>query len=204
VADDSDSVFEYLQHFSGLALRSLNALENSSIKSLPSEALQALCRREYWHRMWIKQEIVLAKQIRVCCGTKSLPWETFSVWSALACLRTINSNWKDQSHISLAFHRGDLNEGNLKTFQTLLLDYRISLCTDVRDGVFALLSLVSDCAGVELKLADYTLGPPTLFFALVAHFQPDVVGELAMVLQDAQQLSRIECMGTGLGQSERS
>lgn len=192
VADDSDSVFEYLQHFNELALRSPNALENSSIKSLPSEALQALCRREYWHRMWIKQEIVLAKEIRVCCGTKSLAWETFWSWSGLACLSTINSNWKDQSLNRLGFHRRDLNEGNLKTLQTLLFDYRMSLCIDVRDRVFALLSLASDCAGMEIKLADYTLDPPTLFFALVAHLQPEMIGELTMVLQDALQVSRIE------------
>lgn len=191
-ADDSDSIFEYLQHFSGISVRDRNGHQNCPIKSLPEEALRALCHREYWHRMWIKQEIVLAKEIRIYCGSRSLDWDTISTWAGMAVLSTINSEWKDESLNRLALHRTDLENGEVMPLQTLLLDYHMSRCKDVRDHVFALLSLASDCAGIQSQLVDYTIDPPTLFFALMAHFQPDVVPPWSMALQDALQVSRID------------
>lgn len=42
------------------------------------EAVARLCEREYWDRLWIIQEVVLAAQIDVHCGERMLPWELFS------------------------------------------------------------------------------------------------------------------------------
>jgi hypothetical protein len=47
-------------------------------------AVLALCQRAYWTRVWIVQEIMNAKCIRVFCGSKSLAWENFgSVFQSL-------------------------------------------------------------------------------------------------------------------------
>nr|OQO15376.1 hypothetical protein B0A51_17789 [Rachicladosporium sp. CCFEE 5018] len=40
-------------------------------------ALTALYRRDWFFRVWTFQEIMLAKQARVLCGNRSLPWKTF-------------------------------------------------------------------------------------------------------------------------------
>jgi hypothetical protein len=37
--------------------------------------LQALSQRKYWSRLWIIQEIYLASQLRIQCGTYSIPWD---------------------------------------------------------------------------------------------------------------------------------
>lgn len=58
----------------------------SSLQELWSEnseprmyALQALLRREYWKRVWIMQEIVLARKSYICCGEYAVSWTSF-VW----------------------------------------------------------------------------------------------------------------------------
>ena len=40
-------------------------------------AVSALCDRKYWKRVWIVQESVLAKDIVVLCGQKSVSWQCF-------------------------------------------------------------------------------------------------------------------------------
>jgi hypothetical protein len=37
----------------------------------------ALCTRKYWTRVWIVQELLLAKDGTIYCGSKRLPWQTF-------------------------------------------------------------------------------------------------------------------------------
>lgn len=40
------------------------------------DALGRLLRREYWSRVWIAQEICLARHAVLCCGGESVPWRT--------------------------------------------------------------------------------------------------------------------------------
>jgi hypothetical protein len=43
----------------------------------PLLAILSLCRQSYWTRLWIIQEILMAKDIIICSGTKTLQWESF-------------------------------------------------------------------------------------------------------------------------------
>ncbi|EUC48956.1 hypothetical protein COCMIDRAFT_33630 [Bipolaris oryzae ATCC 44560] len=49
---------------------------NNSIVNISMELLFA---RDYWSQMWIVQENILASNIRLLCGSKSIPWNTLSV-----------------------------------------------------------------------------------------------------------------------------
>jgi Heterokaryon incompatibility protein (HET) len=42
------------------------------------EALVAFCKREYWTRLWIIQEIVLASELLIQFGSLTIPWRTIS------------------------------------------------------------------------------------------------------------------------------
>ena len=47
-------------------------------------ALQALSDRKYWHRLWIMQELLLATQVIVCCGSHRIDFRDFTIcWQAL-------------------------------------------------------------------------------------------------------------------------
>ncbi|TVY17603.1 Heterokaryon incompatibility protein 6, OR allele [Lachnellula arida] len=46
-------------------------------------AIRKLLEREFWHRVWIFQEILLPKKLILACGSKSIPWTTFEVLNRL-------------------------------------------------------------------------------------------------------------------------
>jgi hypothetical protein len=83
-------------------------------------------------------------------------------------------------------------KGKSKTLEELLQKYHRSQCADFRDRVFALLSLASDCAGLERVMVDYTVDRPLLFFALMAHIQPADPCKLSVILQEAFQVRKAE------------
>jgi hypothetical protein len=42
------------------------------------EAFSEMCNFEYWTRVWVVQEIILAERITIHCGEDSIDWDTFS------------------------------------------------------------------------------------------------------------------------------
>jgi hypothetical protein len=42
------------------------------------EAFSEMCSFEYWTRVWVVQEIILAERITIHCGEDGLDWDTFS------------------------------------------------------------------------------------------------------------------------------
>lgn len=40
-------------------------------------ALAMLLDRPYWRRLWIRQELAVAKNVIVMCGDRLMPWTTF-------------------------------------------------------------------------------------------------------------------------------
>lgn len=62
---------------------SLERIPNSSFSvevqmALGLAALAELCQREYWGRTWIIQEIVLAQELELFCGSRSVPWSNLA------------------------------------------------------------------------------------------------------------------------------
>lgn len=88
------------------------------------------------------------------------------------------------------FHRLKMKTEKPKTLESLLCKYGMSKCSDLRDRVFALISLSSDCIGFEKQLVDYSIERPMLFFAVLAHCAPADPSTLASQLQDILQVRR--------------
>ena len=67
------------------------SFSNSSILCPPAtekgitklEAIKSLCYREYWTRLWIIQEILLATEILICCGDETVSWSALASFFAL-------------------------------------------------------------------------------------------------------------------------
>ncbi|KAK4161582.1 heterokaryon incompatibility protein-domain-containing protein, partial [Cladorrhinum sp. PSN259] len=76
-ADDSDFVLEYVERAEA-QFQKEKAGEKLDDDPKPGEeeekafleAFRALHRRPYWGRAWIKQEVILAKELIIHCGTK--------------------------------------------------------------------------------------------------------------------------------------
>jgi hypothetical protein len=48
-------------------------------KTQPWEALMSLCNHTYWTRVWIVQEVLLARCLTLCAGHRKVRWEDFEV-----------------------------------------------------------------------------------------------------------------------------
>jgi hypothetical protein len=131
-------------------------------------AIGKLCGRRYWQRMWIIQEVQLARTLRIFCGNKEISWSALKATldlasRCLACKEMENEQVLLDVANSLAArletHRLK-RESRGSTLKELLYDCRESLCTDPRDKIYALLSLANDfrswSTGVWLSLIDYS------------------------------------------------
>ena len=125
-------------------------------------ALRGLFKLEYFSRMWIVQEVVLAQRLTIYCGSESVDWSKLSYLRAHLKTATPNqrSNWKyiDGMNKNLAMEL-DRNreawEGRNTHLVQLLEACKFCHCTDPRDKVYSLLGFASDCQNNEL-FADYS------------------------------------------------
>jgi hypothetical protein len=54
------------------------AVRHGEAGGFPIEPIRALLQRPWWQRVWVLQEIALAKQVVICCGNKALPLSQFA------------------------------------------------------------------------------------------------------------------------------
>lgn len=139
------------------------------------EGIWDILQRDYWHRVWIIQEIALAKDALVLCGIKRVLLEVFdatftAVWYCVrAGMKSINQYyqgfggnlWANLYKINaIATRRKRLCQQEIRLadilFQTSLAPGRPHYsASDLRDIVFGLLGVVSD--GKKLNInEDYS------------------------------------------------
>ncbi|RYP09140.1 hypothetical protein DL764_001467 [Monosporascus ibericus] len=133
--------------------------------------LKAFSERPYWTRIWVIQEVTLARRICVYCGSRQVQWDLLREH-----LRALEEDHNDQfSQIpeengssdpereKLAVGFSDIFRGqcatllkngmsrgvekNRRPLADLLHDYWRNACGDPRDKVYGLLSLASDVSG---------------------------------------------------------
>jgi hypothetical protein len=146
-------------------------------------ALGALATRKYWSRVWIVQEISVAKRKVVLCGNETLPWDCLETFGRLGLpLRSF------YFHVVMSCSvpepvRLDRAIAMFKSFQ----------CTDVRDRLYGIMGLVdrADLSSAELRV-DYSVDSFNLLLRVIdslPHFEVDVVlGLMEMLDQNASRL----------------
>ena len=77
--DDSSIVaIEYLSEF-GMELEELRRLNTDAFDIYKKiKAITSFCTRDYWSRLWIIQELVVASRVTLHCGTWSSDWALIS------------------------------------------------------------------------------------------------------------------------------
>ncbi|KAI9642823.1 hypothetical protein NHQ30_008556 [Ciborinia camelliae] len=147
-------------------------LPHSLLPLNPSRSLEALCQlfhRPYWKRLWVIQELTLAKEILVQCGESYFEWKDL----ARCCdnLEQISEHWltirdkkvyrlvcKVKDSIPCRLHRQRKESRKFgeqaHPLLELLFTYSEAQCQDIRDKVFGLHSLAQDCCKREIPV-DY-------------------------------------------------
>ncbi|KAI0599877.1 heterokaryon incompatibility protein-domain-containing protein [Biscogniauxia sp. FL1348] len=145
-----DHVSELRSSFSPSADLVRTDLEKDEIREL-------LCR-PWWNRVWIIQEAVVARKLKVLCGSWEVEWETLETETKdqdLTERQQLLSTYLDSELLSFSDNTFDeINEMRRKwsrkeaaksdssTLYSLLYSLRRLACTDPRDRVFAFLGLI--------------------------------------------------------------
>jgi hypothetical protein len=110
----------------------------------------ALCERNYWRRIWIVQEIMLAREATIYCGSKAVSWQMFEGFvnnlqalSKKVRYRHYVSSILDSPAIIIAKAKSEWDR-NPQPLTTLLQLYHDHEATDIRDKIYALHGLAED------------------------------------------------------------
>lgn len=128
----------------------LSAKDRAALRS-------TFCNREYWQRVWIVQEVVLANNITMYCGNKQLLWSCIERLLSLVPHTYTDLVRPFRPLRTLSKVRGYGGQYAVPYLQVLLTTCR---CSDQRDYVYALLGLSIFTVSI---LPDYTKAVSEVF-----------------------------------------
>lgn len=153
-ADESNLAIDYIAQKDPRRLCAKGTRFSQIWSSQQGRAVLALCERPYWTRVWIIQEVMMARNITVFCGDKNFEWR--DIERTFNNLELIAKRGRIEHHQYvanvLASPCGTTIEQKksweclpLET-QAFSLKYLLEKChnhrsTDVRDKIYALLGL---------------------------------------------------------------
>lgn len=157
---DSDVVFDYLASSNSTWKR--RRVFKRIWQRHQGGAVMRLCQRTYFGRLWIFQELVLAKDLIILCGEKRMAWKHLQAF--LTCVDTLKTarlydnvdfrHTYDRPALVLVRLINDYEQEHRLSLWQLLMRTSEMRCADPRDKVFALLGVAEGGdTGIE---ADYT------------------------------------------------
>ena len=130
-------------------------------------AIRGLCLRPYWSRLWVFQELMLAQQITLMCGSDMLPWKSFREFllqlrnSALSLRVLSKFDYQTvRNSPAMSIVEQTTLSHDRRTLWSLLCATQKLRCMETRDRVYALLGVA--VAGREHIKADYDAALPAL------------------------------------------
>ena len=124
------------------------------------EEFLALCnflKRDWFGRLWIWQEVRLAKKALILCGTESIPWTTLGPTVFCLWIKYQPDHVRDNILRSQKESLFRLCDTRKSTNFLQLIDYtKHSLCSDDKDRIFAILSLLNGGEEALQIVPDYT------------------------------------------------
>jgi hypothetical protein len=117
------------------------------------EAVQKLCQRPYWERLWIIQEVVVSQEAELYCGLDHMSWDDFSRFQKCVEDGGIEMGGDDSIQNSLAFNLDRYrvyNQTDYSNLIELLEPFSLSLCYEVRDKIYGLVGLARDANNFKI------------------------------------------------------
>jgi hypothetical protein len=159
----------------------------------PKEArnIQALCERKYWQRMWIIQEVTLAREAAVHCGSYTLSWQ--KLVQMCKDLQTIADHGRERhttcAHAILTSPamvivrtKAELGEAP-RPLRLLLQTYGDHESTNIRDKVYALVGIAEEASDI---VVDYNKSAKDVFLDVMYLEQ----GRLGDSMQAKDEINR--------------
>lgn len=144
--------------------------------------LEELCGMEYWERLWVVQEYLLARNVDIWCGMDSVDPEKIK-WLVYVEFKT--ARLAESCAMELLQGRKVRNAHvEQLSLKRHLDDFGIRMkCADVRDHVYGLLALINKEEREKLRIRpNYALPPDGLFFELSTELQKSELYSLEELL----------------------
>lgn len=182
-------------------------------------AILALCERNYWRRMWIIQELLLAKSAVIHCGLLDLNWSILVRF--LGELQEFKKQGRDiytpLAHSILATPAMAMVKTKTEwgatpqPLRVLVESYRHHQSTDIRDKVYALLGIAEGTSDVtidyhksaktilldvycnEARRSDGDLDPPNRTIGQLLRFRNSLQGTLDVTVTEAEVYTHAGC-----------
>jgi hypothetical protein len=139
------------------------------------EQILVFCRREYWTRLWVIQEIMLAAKLFIYCGDNHMSYEKIATVLQFVSNKVIldkDSSIKNSSasRLLLAKHGGPHQASRPRyiSIVDLVLLHRGAQCLQTHDKVFGLLSLAKECCRNAVEV-DYSMSLHDLCIIALRH-----------------------------------
>lgn len=130
------------------------------------DAIHAILRRPWWTRVWIIQEITLARELVVLCGDDTISWQTLDLGINACLARPFSTDFLSLAVVHYANmlfqirHAVIYNKGAVTqppySLTHLLGRFRWSKATNARDKVYGLLGLVTSGQDNPVTNLSYT------------------------------------------------
>ena len=181
-ADNSDWLIGFLNDVDGERYSEMSRVavvaEKLKERALFVTAMPSLCRRSYWQRIWIIQEITLAKRRTIFCGSKCLAWEKWSAFSSLSAevrdwhLRGLDlgeipsiTAWLSEKEGSQVALSDSLGQGASRGLLDLVFLFGRGQCTIRQDKIYALLGICHGQGSHDVSV-DYDIPLATIMVQL--------------------------------------
>ena len=140
-----------------ITIESVTEFQDCTLRDPTWKALISLVERKWFQRVWIIQEVVLAKRTELVCGEESVDWKTLAV--VVAMLQSnglsrllISFEGVDVPFLSWGFKgiqctfgiRDLVQKNNVPSLETNLFGCSFYKAKDPRDKLFALLAMSSN------------------------------------------------------------
>lgn len=170
-SDFADHAFDLIRNCGPAGQKSEELVAAEVMESEASaKALTKLLNRDYWNRMWVFQEIVLAREAVVHCGELNAPWSAFrwldvvSSKHALWLAAQIEHPWIfDLRKALFRIAHFCVSPLEARHINNVIHPTRHLLCQDARDKLYALRGVCKALTGI-VKV-DYSVPVRDVFTA---------------------------------------
>ncbi|KAM0512083.1 hypothetical protein ACHAPE_009231 [Trichoderma viride] len=200
---ESDAIFNMCE--TQIVSAEGDALAAISWEGGVGDALETIYQRSYWTRLWIIQELLLARSIVFFCGPKLTTWSVFrrlprsvkgifyegGLTGMDIKLGSTPRGRHARSLLSALERRGSKEDQTEQQLYKLVVDFGKAKCLDNRDRVFGLLGLAGQNSTERQSLdvlADYSAEPSELFVRLLSNMPRELNIYAARDIFDILQL----------------
>ncbi|KAI2621832.1 heterokaryon incompatibility protein-domain-containing protein [Hypoxylon sp. NC1633] len=176
--DESDFAVENLAtNLHNLNEDDISLFDQNNLRDDMNRTIKSLLSRDYFSRMWVVQEILLAQDVLILCGSKCRFWHYLSHYAGgnLTLEKPFKPSIPNAAQALITARNNlMLKKDSRPSLASLIMRFGAGKCSDVRDRVYGLLGLIRATNPHSTMLqADYTISTVQVYCRAMAFMQSE-------------------------------